>query len=410
MILEELKPYPLRYKVVVLLFVIDLFAWLLAGFSMYYIKYSREAMDIVCLLSLLTLGSGMTSVKNVKLSLQYLGVCLVIMFIPILIYGDTPFVQVITKLCFAVGFIALKPNFKMAIYKVFLKTFTVIVALGIAEYILLFFNINFTWAVVERADPYQVLNQGIFILIPTYSIEGFARFMSLCEEPGGLGTICFFLLTTLNYKENKKTYLILLVAGLISFSLGFYVLITMWTVANSRKLGFSQILLGVLAVAFLMTYFSGFVEERIVERVAGRSFAEIDNRTDDETTKKLIEISGDERLYVGMGNRNYYNWQTSAGGTSAGVKNFIFQYGIVGLVFLVVGFSIVIFRIRGFNKASILIVLFFWICFYKSNLWNVPQILVALLGYVPALNAIATNKNHKYVKTVQPLKYENSIS
>ena len=409
MIIDELKPYSFRYRVIIVLFVIDLFAWLLAGFSMYYIKYSREAMDIICLFSLITAGSGMTSVKNVKVSLQYLLACLAVIFIPILIYGDTPFVAVISKLCFAIAFISLKPNFKMAIYKLFLKSFTVIVFLGIVEFVLLFFNISFTWAVVERAEPYQVLNQGLFILIPTYSIEGFARFMSLCEEPGGLGTICFFLLTTLNYKEHKITYLILLMAGFISFSLGFYVLITLWTLVNSRRLGFSQIILGALAIAFLMTYFSGFVEERIVERVAGRSFSEVDNRTDDETTKKLVEISGDGRIYYGMGNRNYYRWQTSAGGTSAGVKNFIFQYGVIGLIIIVLGFSFVVFRIRGFHKAPILIVLFFWICFYKSNLWNLPQILVALMGYVPVLNQ-QMDKKRDCLYTTQPLKHENSIS
>ena len=410
MLFEQLKSYPFRYKAVILLFVIDLFAWLLAGFSMYYIKYSREAMDFLCLLSLLTVGSGMSSAKYTKLSMQYLSVCLAIIFIPILVYGDTPFVAVLSKLCFAIAFIALKPNFKMAVYQLFLKLFTIIVFLGIVEFILLFFNISFTWAVVERAEPYQVLNQGLFILIPTYSIEGFARFMSLCEEPGGLGTICFFLLTTLNYKENKKTYLILLFAGLISFSLGFYVLITLWTLVNSRKLGFSQIVLGALAIAFLMTYFSGFVEERIVERVAGRSFAEIDNRTDDEVTKKLVDISDDERLFIGLGNRSYYEWQTSVGGTSAGVKNFIFQYGVIGLTLLIIGFSFVIFRIRGFNKAAILIVLFFWICFYKSNLWNLPQVLVALMGFVPTLIPQTDRKIRKHPSITQSLKYENSIS
>ena len=398
MIFNQIKAYPLRYKIVILLFVLDLFAWLLAGFSMYYIKYSREVMDIICLVALALLGSGMASSKNVKLSFRYMMVCITIILIPIMFYGDTPFVQVITKLCFAIAFISLKPNYKMAVYRVFLSAFTFIVLLGIIEYILLFFGISFTWAVVERAEPYQVLNQGLFILIPTYSIEGFARFMSLCEEPGGLGTICFFLLTTLDYKENRKTYLILLFAGLITFSLGFYVLITLWTLTQSRKLGFSQILLGALAIVFLMTYFSGFVEERIVERVAGRSLAEIDNRTDDEVTKKLVDISDDSRLFIGLGNRSYYEWQTSVGGTSAGVKNFIFQYGIIGLSLLMIGFSVLVFRIRGFNKATIILVLFYWICFYKSNLWNVPQVLVAILGCVPSLEAQLKEKKRKILK------------
>ena len=380
MVLNELKHYPVRHRFVITLFVVDVFAWLLAGFSSYYLKYSRESLDLLCLFFLFVLGSGMASKKNVRISIKYLSVCLAIILIPLLFYGDMPFVAVVTKLCFAIAFISLKEEYKWAIYKIFIWTFTIIVFLGIIEYTLLLFGINFTWAVVERVDPHQILNQGIFILVPTYSVEGFARFMSLCEEPGGLGTICFFLLTTLDYKENKRTFLILLVAGLLSFSLGFYVLITMWTVVRSKTFGFSQMLLGVLAVLFVMTYFSGFLEERIVERVSGRDLVSIDNRTDDEANKKLKEISSDYRLYFGMGNRSFYNWQEKAGGTSAGVKNFIFQYGIIGLVLLIISFSITVIKIRGYNKFSLIIIAFFWICFYKSNIWNMPQILVALLS------------------------------
>lgn len=380
MVLNELKCFSVGHRFVIALFVIDVFAWLLAGFSSYYIKYSKESMDLICLFSLIISGSGMISKKNFEISLRYMFVCLSIILIPIVFYGDVPFVTVITKLCFAFAFISLKNEYKWAIYKVFIRIFTVIVFLGIIEYTLLLFGIKFTWAVVERPDPYQVLNQGIFILVPTYSVEGFARFMSLCEEPGGLGTICFFLLTTLEYKDSKRTFLVLLLAGLLSFSLGFYVLITMWTVVRSRTLGFSQIILGVFAVIFLMTYFSGFVEERIVERVSGRDMASLDDRTDEIVDKKLKEISTDYRLYFGMGNRSFYNWQETAGGTSAGVKNFIFQYGIVGLVILIIGFSTTVIKIRGYNKFTLLIIAFFWICFYKSNIWNLPQILVALLS------------------------------
>lgn len=408
MILNELKAYPLRYKFVIILFVIDLFAWLLAGFSMYYIKYSREAMDIICLFSLIIAGTGMISSKNVKLASGYLFACLVIILIPVVMYGDIPFVAVVSKLCFAVAFITLRLEIKNAIFKIFLKLFTIIVSLGIIEYVLLFFNINFTWAEVERMSPYQLLNQGIFILIPSYSIEAYARFMSLCEEPGDLGNICFFLLATINYKEYKKTYLILLFAGLISFSLGFYVLITLWILINSRKIGFSQIIVGIFAITFLLTYFSGFVEETIVERVAGRSIAEIDNRTNYEVSKKLVEISHDERIYIGMGNRNFYDWQEKIDGTSAGAKNFLFQYGVLGLSLLIVSFTTIVIKIRGYNKETLLILIFFWIAFYKSSLWNSPPILVALLGCMPMIEA-QLNKRKK-IKVIHIPQYENSIS
>jgi chromate transport protein ChrA len=257
-------------------------------------------------------------------------------------------------------------------------------------------NINFFWATVDRADS-QFFNHGIFILIPTYSFEGYARFMSLCEEPGIMGTICFFFLATLDYHKNKKQFFVLLLAGLISFSLGFYVLIGLWALTQGRKLGMSNIALGAISVVLMLTLFGAFFQERIVERVTGVDIESIDNRTNAEVDAKLNEISKDYRLFLGMGNRQFYKWESKVEGVSAGVKNFVLQYGLVCLAILIISFSSLIINIRGKSKSSWIIILFVWISFYKSNTWNYSPILISLLTVPIATSALdsSTKKNKR---------------
>ena len=399
MIFNVLNSYTVRQRAVILLFVLDVFAWLVAPFSKYSFSNMEIYSDIVCLLSLVFIGKGMTSNANVNLSLKYLLACLAIILIPVVVYGDIPFVSVMSKIVFATCFISLKSQYKWAICDIFVKIFTTILALGIIEWILLFANINFFWARVVRNEVLP-FNQGIFILVPTYSFEGYARFMSLCEEPGTMGTICFFLLATLDYHKNKKQFFVLLVAGLISFSLGFYVLIGLWALTQGRRLGMSNIALGVVAVVLMMTLFGAFFQDRIVERVTGRTFESIDNRTDETVEKKIEEISKNGTIFWGLGNRQFYEWEARLDGTSSGVKNFILQYGISGFVILLFSLSALILRIRGNNKNTWILILFVWICFYKSNTWNYPPWLVTLLS-VPV--AIPVGKNSREKESIKLL-------
>lgn len=401
MLFKVLEKYPVSQRIVISLFVFDLFAWLVAPFSKYYVSNIEVYSDLACLASLFILGKGMCSEQNINISLRYFFACLAIIFIPILGYGDTPFVSVLSKMIYAISFISLKPIHKWAIYRVFVRILSILLFLGLIEWILLLFNINFFWAEVLRGGV-QPFHQGIFILMPTYSFEGYARFMSLCEEPGGLGTLCFFLLTTLDYHQYKKEYLVLLTAGLLSFSLGFYVLIGSWALIQRKNFALSQYALSVIAVVLMLTLFGAFFEERIVERISGRSFESIDNRTNEEVDKKLKEVSSDNRLFIGMGNRTFYEWETRVEGVSAGVKNFVLQYGLLGLIILVVALSSLIIRIRGLNKNTIILVVFVWISFYKSNTWNNPPLLLPLLT-IP-LTALEGNNSKKIKRDKATLK------
>lgn len=391
MLFKTLSTYPTRQRLVIFLFVIDIFAWFIAPFSKYYISNIVIYLDLSCLVSLLLIGGGMTSKRCRSIAFVYIIACISIILIPVIVYGDTPFVSAISKLFFTFGFVSLKPQFKWDIYQIFVKLFVILLFLGIIEWLLLLVNINFFWAVVER-NAVQIFNHGIFILVPLYSLEGFARFMSLCQEPGTMGTICFFLLTTLDYHKYKREFFVLLTAGLISFSLGFYVLISIWVLMKSRQFRFSQILLGGVAFLIMLTLFGNSFEKRIINRIEGRSIEEIDNRTNEIVNLKMQEITNDGRIYVGMGNRTFYEWEAKMGGVSSGMKNYIFQYGLLGLFILCIAYTTLILQIKGFKKETLILVFLVWVSFYKSNTWNDPPILVSILA-IPVTTTLGSIPN-----------------
>ena len=65
-----------------------------------------------------------------------------------------------------------------------------------------------------------------------------------------------------------------------------------------------------------------------------------------------------ELLYMDWAIVLFYEWETKVSGVSAGAKNFILQYGIISLIILVISFSYVVFRVRGLNRHTILVILF----------------------------------------------------
>ena len=402
MVAKAFNQYPVTKKIVMTIFIVDIFAWLIAPFSKYYIIPNMEVLlDILCFLSLITIGPVMISSKNRNIALRYMMACLAIIFLPIFFHGDLPFVSIISKLIFAISFISLKSEYKWVICSKFTNLFSFLLLFGIIEWVLLLFGINFFWGVVDRDGGSQEFYQGIFILVPTYSDYGlFYRFMSLCEEPGGLGTICFFLLATLDFQKSKKQFFILLLSGLISFSLGFYILIILWAITQNRRLKISQILLGIVVVVVMLTMFGDFFEARIIDRVTGDDIETIDNRTNDDVDKKLQEISKDSRIVFGMGNRTFYEWEAKVGGVSAGVKNFVIQYGLLGFIILLFSFSLLIIRIRGRSKETIILLVFVWITFYKSNTWNNPPVLLPLLS-VPVVMACNNASQVKSIRAKQ---------
>ena len=213
--------------------------------------------------------------------------------------------------------------------------------------------------------------------INTYYTSIPARFMSICEEPGSVGSLAFFGIITIDKSKNKKQFYIFLVAGLLSLSLAFYLLGTLYFFLNykMKDLSMGKLALMGISLVVLFTLFGDFISYRITDRLSDAdNIQALDNRNSDEVDAKFSSYIGTPDAIFGLGHRTFYDWKKKTENVSVGFKEKIFMYGFFGVFLMITIFSVVYIKFHGANKKSYKILLLYWISFYQRSYWFEPAI------------------------------------
>ena len=122
----------------------------------------------------------------------------------------------------------------------FVKMIAIILILAIVEHLLInFFNI-------ELVSPYNIecpTNKGreytvfLFNCYLDYSIVDFNRFYAFYDEPGVLGNIVMVLLYIQKFDLKKWYNIVIFVAGILSFSLTFYIAVAIYFLLYGNATG-----------------------------------------------------------------------------------------------------------------------------------------------------------------------------
>lgn len=215
--------------------------------------------------------------------------------------------------------------------------------------------------------PFNMIEQSVVM----------PRFCGLAEEPGLIGTLSAFLLF---YTDGKTKYRIhscvFLLAGFLSMSLAFFILLMIFLTNKLRSL--KQILISfVVGCAIIFTlyhFFQDQFQEMIVERIAGETIETIDNRSSDTFDNYFMKSVKSSQILWGTGGylpEDIFG-RTSDGGYSkgiAGAKKWIYQYGLI--CFIIIFFAYI--RIYKANRNRILIcwdyafLISFWLSFYQRE-------------------------------------------
>jgi hypothetical protein len=198
------------------------------------------------------------------------------------------------------------------------------------------------------------------------NIEGYKlfRLSSLFDEPGVVGTVAALLIIATNFKRDFIN-LILIVAGTLSFSLAFIILIAMYLLFYKRTVLYFAMIAGIG-----LFYFAGenpFFNKVIINRllivdgnIAG------DNRTTLAFNIKFLQFFDSSLKWFGNSDS-----VASSGYYASSWKNLIWDYGIVGTFFMLMSF--VFYKIR-FVKVTNKLVISFLILFFL-NIYQRPYIL-----------------------------------
>lgn len=290
------------------------------------------------------------------------------------------------------AFILLNDNIKVKCFDWFVKVFSLILLLSLIEYVIYSVagvGIVLYSTIYRPGDNAVVLSQLLFNLLTDSDTSVIFRFQSLCEEPGVIGTVCGFLIfLTRNTKQYQRYYYIFLIAGLLSFTLSFYVLFFIHLFDRSSLKLWNLALLGVI-IGIGIYLFGEFIEDFLLLRIVGNELADIDNRSGGEFAYQFNQALNEGGLWLSNYNKGYEIH-------GAGLRMFIWRYGIISLILLVLSYTYVFWRWAKRYKAALvktgLFFLAFWISFYQRHyVTNMEYVLCFFMA--PIL--FSTSSQHK---------------
>lgn len=197
-----------------------------------------------------------------------------------------------------------------------------------------------------------VSNRTIFILNEGY----FFRLHGVFDEPGKVGTLAALFLTAKDFNLRTLKAKIVLVSGILSFSLAFYLLIFLFLMLKMprRLAAFSTILFASLIFLPEEIRNNEAISKYVFYRplTAVYDFASINNRTDECFDSAFEDFKSTKDFWLGLGNGSH----TELGCDVASYKAVLFNQGVVSFVAFAsfYGVSVIVHcqRLRGLLSAA----------------------------------------------------------
>lgn len=374
------------------------FMW--AQYSLYWIRHLDVYMMVATILLLWsnreTMFDGASKIGN-----SLIGAALFIYVVIPLLHFEKPSVGVTCEIILLSCLLRLKEEYKAWIYDRFITVTAILLGLCAVEYILACFlhieHINHTPIYRFEGDAHYFY-QGILNIFPYYYTYSIARFQAFTEEPGLVGTLCAFMIACMNSQKQRWQFVVILISGILSLSLAFYMLFGLWILYNAiNSKSTKNIILVLFVLVPVYFYFRAPIEEAVFDRVAGQSsISAVDNRANETFSKAFDEFLTSSDVLFGHGLRYFHSTFGHVEGESsgnAGAKPFIYSYGMFSMALLFIVFSFTFLKINGYNRRSYFILLLFWLSFYQRDVWSTPYNMIVLMMF-SSYDKVMQRKTH----------------
>ena len=238
-------------------------------------------------------------------------------------------------------------------------------------------------AIVENYIDYKF----IFLYRASSSIS-LVRLCGICNEPGYFGTICALILCASSLNLKKKSNIIILIDGFLTFSLAFIITLVIYLLLKYLK-DVRTVILTVLLTCFYLfllpnIYTGNPTIDRFIQRmtITDEGLAG-DNRTTDDLEYVFNDVVKNKPLF-GYG-EGYLKTQNLKGGVSS-YKTYIIQYGFVGCI-LLWGSLLLAALYKNKNYLSIIYIIAFFVNIYQRPNIMTLQYQILLFGGLAFINA-----------------------
>ena len=221
------------------------------------------------------------------------------------------------------------------------KYIAIVVVISLPAWLLhLFFNVEIpVYNIIDLSDKkgansYLLYNHILFL---KYSgLEAF-RFYSMFNEPGVLGTLSAFILFGNKYNFRKWENIVILLGGIFTYSMAFYILTIIgyfyFSIKSMKKFVISIVFISLLSISIYTWLKEDIAFQRfVIERFGDLDFMErVNNRTEYNAEFFYDNFINSSDVLMGVG-REYLiiNGLEDA----ASYKVFIIEYGLIGVLIL----------------------------------------------------------------------------
>ena len=319
-----------------------------------------------------------------------------------LMSGEVVGLGYIIILVYSVLFISLNYEYQLTIAKIFIWGLSILCLFSATEYVIYLITgqgIVLGSATRTTAIQSTYFTHYIFNLILNGNY-GF-RFQGLADEAGRLGTLCGMLIFLIRRLEmGKLPFYIIIVSGLLSFSLAFYVLLAIFLLSMTR-VSLKKSLLAVFFISIVLWFVQDQFSERILERISDTE--NVDNRTDEVFDMYFYAAVQSGQIWVGAGGDKITAIAESSGAGYGGVKVFLLQYGIICFVLIFFMYNYIYIKRCGGKVSNFdwLFLLAFWLSFYQRQTIYLPFTMI--IFFVMPL----AGRSIKDLNTVKKIKKNN---
>lgn len=274
-------------------------------------------------------------------------------------------------------FLTLRKNEQLRIFNHFVTILSVIFLIGLVSYMLSLVHLNVPIGTAISQNPSKS---------PYYVYIGFVkeselityRFSSIFDEAGVVGTLSGLILSAIGISTKNFRSMIILLAGLVSFSLAFYVILILNLVLT---LNIKKFLLVIIILAGLIfasgNLFNNLIGNRLAiqdKHLAG------DNRTNQsfDDYYDLFVAKGGSDLFFGKGvvGADKIDELTYA----STYKLIIINFGIIGFALIISFYGLCVFSFCNSRKGWFLFVIFVISAYQRPDLFIFYNIVMFIGG------------------------------
>lgn len=280
--------------------------------------------------------------------------------------------------------------------------------IGIVCFILYFLPIGFPYTIVQKADGSYWVNFRLCYFMTSYNST--LRFTGLFDEPGWFGTWAAFFLCADNINFKKKENILLLVAGMLTFSLAFVMLIIIYYALKNFtdfKRWLWLVALILLYVYVLPNISTGNIAiDNLLKRMVITSDGLSGDNRSGSLFKKIYEQTiHSNKIYLGYGAGYAEIYGVGEGEGLASIKSYIVNFGIVGTLIIFVPIFIASLRqsLKLKNKLMMFYIIITFASLYQRPylFWN-PYFIIFICG----MSYISYEDAARFAGTVQPQKLQ----